>query len=163
MHSPIECHEVALVLELKLRQVWRGHRDALLVAPSNSVTNKIVELHHIATLVYLLRLSDCLADRATKIHQLVQAGFGILRDVGTCQWPFPLLILGCEASSDEARMEIMDIIQETVKSAHARDLQCVSDMLRLSWVHQGLAVSTWHYADMMSAILSTSDIVPTFV
>lgn len=123
----------------------------------------MVELHQVAVMVYLLRLSDCLADRATKIQKLVETGFDTLRAVGTCPWPFPLLILGCEAASDQARGELLQLIRKTEQVAYAKNLRCVSDTLRLSWVHRDLAMDKWQYADMMSRILSTSDIVPTFV
>lgn len=145
------------ILEWKLKKISitpQGKPDS---------TTRITELYQLAALVYLERISHNFSCAASQISEMVARGFGILSQLETCQWPFPLMIFACEAWTDEKRMMILELIAKTEREAHARSLDCLKNMIRIFWTQEDLAGKELDYVDKMSAMMSTSDSVPTFV
>lgn len=89
--------------------------------------------------------------------------FSIFEELETCQWPFPLLIFACEARGDGERMVILDLIAKTERNARVRSLESLKIMIRFVWTQDDLSEEPIDYADKMSALMSISDSVPSFV
>lgn len=124
----------------------------------------VAKLFQLAALVYLERTSKKSSGQPEKVTQIVDSAFSILRELETCQWPFPLLIFACEARGDGERMVILDLIAKTERKAHVRSLECLKTMVRFVWTQDDLLVQEpVDYADKMSTLMSISDSVPSFV
>lgn len=148
------------VLEWKLRKITITDSSHTKL---DATSLKVTELYQLAILVYLERTSRNFSGQSAKLSKMVSRAFDIFSELETCQWPFPLMIFGCEARSDEHRMLILELISKTERDAHVRSLGCVNNMVRFVWTQDDLAVEQLDYVDKMSTILSTSDTVPTFV
>lgn len=132
-------------------------------APPRPDATTVAKLYQLATLVYLERTSTKASGPSDKITQTVDSAFSILRELETYQWPFPLLIFACEARGDEERVVILDLISKTERKAHVRSLESLKTMVRFVWTQDDLAEEPVDYADKMSALMSISDSVPSFV
>lgn len=123
----------------------------------------VVKLYQLATLVYLERMLKKPSSQSEKVSQIVDSAFSIFRELETCQWPFPLLIFACEARGDGERMVILDLIAKTENKAHVRSLESLKTMVRFVWTQDDLAEGPIDYVDKMSALMSISDSIPSFV
>jgi hypothetical protein len=153
-------------LEWKIRRVTGPSKtatDLTTYPPPRPDAPTVAKLYQLATLVYLERMSTEFSCPSEKITQTVDTAFRMLRELETCQWPFPLLIFACEARGDEERMVILDLISKTERKAHVRSLESLKTMVRFVWTQDDLADEPVGYADKMSALMSISDSVPSFV
>lgn len=149
---------------------WRIKRIAVLSHDTESAHSApqptaltVTKLYQLAALVYLERTSTKSSGQSEKITQMVDNAFSIFRELETCQWPLPLFILACEARDDEERVVILDLIANTETKAHVRSLQSLKTMLRFVWTQDDLAEEPIDYTEKLSAVMSTSGSVPTFI
>ena len=86
----------------------------------------------------------------------------IFSRAATLQRQFPLLILGCEARTDEDRMVVLDLMSRTEKNTGIRNLQCMRGIIQSLWAQDDLAEKEIGYTEKMRAVLSSSGILPSF-
>lgn len=123
-----------------------------------------VELFRLSTLIYLRRTSAGILDLDKNFDEWVEQAFLLLAHLPSCQWPFPLLIFGCEAHDDERRLVMLDLIQRTIRGGKYRNISTVKRLLEIIWVQQDLSEDNWDYVRKLSAILSsTHKSVPAFI
>lgn len=76
---------------------------------------------------------------------------------------FPLLIVGCEARTDDQRMSILDIIERTMKTSSLRSLRGLWNIFQRIWVQDDLAVDhEIDYLTKLDAIITSHYVMPTF-
>jgi hypothetical protein len=127
-------------------------------------TSPVLELFRLSTLVYLERASRNFSGQSTKLDQWVEDSFSILTNLDTCQHPFPLFILGCEARTDSHRIAILDLIANTEELLHVRNLQEVRELIQSMWVQEDLDVNgEVGFIEKLNLVLSCSGVVPGFV
>jgi hypothetical protein len=123
----------------------------------------LMELFQLATLVYLSRVSGNILEPAADTEQRIQRAFVIFSQLSSCERQFPLLILGCEARTDEERCTVLDLISRTEKGASSRSLFLTKKLIQAIWVQEDLSQGQVNYTDKLSAILSCCTILPAFV
>jgi len=119
------------------------------------------ELLRLATLIYLGRTaSSCGRDDGA---QWIDKAFDILGQLDAYPRPFPLLILGLEARTDEQRMVLFELISKTEDGIPMRNMSFTRLMIQSIWVQDDLATRALGYVDRLNVILSSNETLPTFV
>jgi hypothetical protein len=120
-----------------------------------------MELYRLATLIYLGRAADSLGpENASK---WIGKAFNILQRLDAYLRPFPLLIFGLEATTDDQRIAHFDLISRTENNMPMRSLSFIRLMIQSVWVQDDLARRDIGYMDRLSVILSSNEALPTFV
>ncbi|KAF4459654.1 Arginine metabolism regulation II [Fusarium albosuccineum] len=144
--------EYLKVLEWRLRPIpIKRPKDA---AATDS--HILVELYQLSTLIYLRRASVGISPERPQTVEWVHRGFSQLKDFETCAHPFPLLIFGCEAYTDEERASILELISRTEISTPFRNLGFVKAILQTIWVQNDLADGHLDYIQNLGVVLSSS-------
>lgn len=123
-----------------------------------------IELFKLATLIYFKRASRNFSGTSPQIAAMVERTYVLLDDMETFTPAFPLLIIGCEAQTDEQRMKILEHIERAMKTSNLRSLHELRNILQRVWVQDDLAVDyELDYLDKLDAIISSYKIIPSFV
>jgi hypothetical protein len=97
------------------------------------------EVFVIATSIYLNRLSSpFLDDHFQKTQARIHEGFDVLSRLDSCEWQFPVFILGCEARTDCQRGGILDLISRTEGKVGSRSFKHVKVIIEGIWAHDDL-------------------------
>jgi hypothetical protein len=124
----------------------------------------VLELFRLSALVYLERASRNFSGQSAKLDQWLEDSFSILTKLNTCQHPFPLFILGCEARTDSRRIAVLDLIAKTEEHLHVRNFQEVRELIQSMWVQEDLDVNgEVGFIEKLNLVLSCSGVVPGFV
>ncbi|KAH8431020.1 uncharacterized protein LDX57_008681 [Aspergillus melleus] len=123
----------------------------------------MTELFQLSMLVYLNRATGCLLEPSHMTEHRIHQGLASLSQLDTCERQFPLLVLGCEARTDEERIRILDLIDRTEGSTSSRSLFLVKTLIKSIWVQDDLAGGQLDYMEKLSSLISCCNIMPTFV
>jgi hypothetical protein len=124
---------------------------------------RALELFRLAGLVYLERASRNFSGQSDELDQWTEEAFAILESSKTCQQAWPLFIFGLEAHTDERRLTILDIIANTERGPHHKNMQLLRAVLQCAWTHRDLTVDgDVEYIRTLDLVLSSSDEVPSF-
>ncbi|KAJ4214609.1 hypothetical protein NW759_010163 [Fusarium solani] len=153
------------LLEWKLRRInVSTDGNNTLVEGSRSNSDRAVELYQLATLIYLKRASADNPKERSRLPEWIERSFDILSYSEDCQWPFPLLILGCEARTDDQRTMILDLISKTERNIHFRKLDSINMMIQRIWVQNDLVEEEFNYVHKLGVVLSSANrAVPALV
>lgn len=157
-----EYHDRLRVLEGRIETV----RIKPVSARSTPDASFAVELYQMATRIYLVRASQSPWEPPRRLDSLIDAAFTGPVKSCTCVHFFPLLILACEARRDEQRVAIINLIERTQRDAHIRSIQVVKNAIQSIWVQQDLNTDSdllENYVGILSAVISSSDTVPSLV
>jgi len=95
---------------------------------------------------------------------LVERAYVILDALEAFNPAFPLLIIGCEARTDEQRMKILEHIERAMKTSSLRSLHELQNILQQIWVQDDLAVDyELDYLNRLDAVITSYRIMPSFV
>lgn len=133
---------------------------------SNSTTAWVatIELLKLAALIYLKRASQNFSGISPEIDAMVEKAHTLLGDLKTFNLAFPLLIIGCEARTDEQRMKILKHVGRAMRSSTLRSLHGLQYILQQMWVQDDLAVDyDLDYLEKLDAIISSYQTLPSFV
>ncbi|KAL3465892.1 hypothetical protein BJX64DRAFT_252132 [Aspergillus heterothallicus] len=146
-------------------QTLYGEIQSLPLSDSNHTSNPDLTLFHLATLIYLNRITSSLLllpDFQTESQ--ITTAFALLKRLKTCPRQFPLFIIGCEARTDEQRCVVLDLIERTERSASSRSTFIVNALVNRVWVQDDLAGERGvPYRDKVDAVVSVCSLLPTFV
>lgn len=140
--------------------------------PANEDPNitTLTELYRSAVLVYVARVCATRFGETNTTREdlrpLVDAGFAQLARLDVCERIFPILILGCEADTDERRVATLDLVRRTREKTHVRALDCLRRALESVWVMEDLNADQdvgLDYVNKLSAVISSSPAPPVFV
>ncbi|KAM5366805.1 hypothetical protein ACJZ2D_010345 [Fusarium nematophilum] len=153
--------EYLKVLEWKLRKVQVTGLDA---STAVATAASVVELFQLAALVYLENASTDSPRESRKLVGWIGQGMARLRQLETCQWLFPVLILGSEAQTDQERIDILGLIARTQTQTPGRSLEPVRSIIQSIWVQGDLSDQELGYVQKLGIVFSsTSKVVPAFV
>jgi hypothetical protein len=158
-------HEEIDSLEQQIKDVDPQSPDEeLFLSAANA--SKVTELYQLALLIYLERCGHNAIGETTKITAFVQRAYQLLDELGTCNWPFLLLILGCEARGDAERLKILDLVaaaEDHVKERRSLNLDYAKNMVEFLWTQDDLGTRPQSYMAMMNAVFSTVGTFPTLL
>lgn len=153
------------ILDWKLRRIDAASLSKQ--APthtSNTKFDTVIELYRLATLIYLRRASAGILQMDEKFMEWIEQALALLTQLPACHWPFPLLIFGCEAETDEQRIIILDLITRTKNTAQVPNLKTVERAIQMIWVQEDLLTQDLDYVRKLGIILSTThSTVPAFI
>ncbi|KAF2663652.1 hypothetical protein BT63DRAFT_108716 [Microthyrium microscopicum] len=131
--------------------------------PIENAATKIAELYRLAGLIYLNGACRNHAFVSPRAQCDIEAGFNILADLDTCERAFPLLIIGCEARSDEERLLILDILRRTRESRKIGNFALTQQIIEASWAQDDLdPEKALNYVEKFDAIMNTYGNLPCF-
>lgn len=122
-----------------------------------------MNLFKLSALVYLKRASRNFSGPSIQIDTLVAQAHLLLDDLSTFNLAFPLLIIGCEARTDEQRMKILAHIERAMGSSTLMGLHGLRNILGQIWVQDDLVVDyELDYLKRLDAVVSSYRIMPSF-
>ncbi|KAH8900612.1 hypothetical protein GQ53DRAFT_708499 [Thozetella sp. PMI_491] len=134
------------------------------VSSLNTAWVAMMELYKLAALVYLKRASRNFSGTCQQIDRMVEKAHILLNDPESFNPAFPLLIIGCEARTDEQRMRILEHIEKATKTSSLRSLDGLRNILQQIWVQDDLAVDyELNYLNRLDAVIGSYQIMPSFV
>ncbi|KAE8446305.1 hypothetical protein EG329_012052 [Mollisiaceae sp. DMI_Dod_QoI] len=123
-----------------------------------------IELFKLAALIYLKRASRNFSGSSPEIDAMVARAYILLDDLETFNSAFPLLIIGCEARTDEKRMNILQYVERAMETSGLRSVLGLRDVLQRIWVQDDLAVDyELDYLGRLDVVISSYRIMPSFV
>lgn len=123
-----------------------------------------MDLLKLAALIYLKRASRNFSGTSPQIDAMVEKAHVLLDNLETFNLAFPLLIIGCEARTDEQRMSVLEHIGRAMKTSTLKSLHGLQNTLQQIWVQDDLAVDyELDYLKKLDAIISSYQIMPSFV
>ncbi|RDW71013.1 hypothetical protein BP6252_07576 [Coleophoma cylindrospora] len=129
---------------------------------TEAAENVDMELYRLASLVYLARIAGPLLQNKGGVHKFIERAFVLFSRLGIYRRPFPLLIFGLEARTDNRRIALLDLITETENTTPVRNLGVVKSMIQSIWVQDDLAREEIEYRDRLNVTISSSENLPTF-
>ncbi|OAA80551.1 hypothetical protein LEL_00096 [Akanthomyces lecanii RCEF 1005] len=157
--------EYALELESKLKETYRTLREQQLAV---SEDQKAVVAFGLSVLLYLWRLTDTSRNiTSTKVASLIDEAFGYLSELDALRYPLPMLLLGCEARTDNQRRIILELISRTERISSTQAMSYVKGMTRSAWVQEDLrrdgSAARVGYMEMLNVLISSCKRLPTFI
>ncbi|KAE8554519.1 hypothetical protein EYB25_003058 [Talaromyces marneffei] len=123
-----------------------------------------IELFKLAALIYLKRASRNFSGTSPQIDAMVERAYVLLDSLEAFNPAFPLLIVGCEARTDEQRMKVLEHIERAMKTSSLRGLHGLRNILQQIWVQDDLAVDhELDYLNRLDAAITSYRIMPSFV
>ncbi|KAK1594618.1 fungal-specific transcription factor domain-containing protein [Colletotrichum navitas] len=123
------------------------------------------EVFRITTLVYLSRSTDQDLLLPSELELLVDKGLSLMKNVGCCERPLPLLILGCEARTDIERLRVLDLIPAPESRTPWRKHHFMTTLLPALWIQNDLDFESnvkLDYTEKLSAVFNASEFPPQF-
>lgn len=123
-----------------------------------------MDLLKLAALIYLKRASRNFSGTSPQIDAMVEKAYVLLDSLETFNLAFPLLIIGCEARTDQQRMSVLEHIGRATRTSTLKSLHGLQNILQQIWVQDDLAVDyELDYLKKLDAIISSYQIMPSFV
>lgn len=96
--------------------------------------------------------------------RLIREGILLLRKLGSCESAWPLFIVACEASEDEQRMQIWDLLTETGSGTQSRGthVPLIMGMIERIWKQNDLNDGEVGYIKTLDAVVSMAESLPLF-
>ncbi|KAI0406920.1 fungal-specific transcription factor domain-containing protein [Xylaria palmicola] len=125
-----------------------------------------VRLYQTATRIYLARASRSPSAPAADLDALVAEVYaGPVQDC-YCRHFFPLLIIACEARTDDQRAAILNLIDRTERKGYVRSMAAFGAQVRSFWVQRDLYADgdlVLDYLAVMKDVISANHALPSFV
>ncbi|GAW20953.1 hypothetical protein ANO14919_104660 [Xylariales sp. No.14919] len=123
------------------------------------------QLYQVATRIYLARVSHDPLGASEDLDALIDSTFSGPVQACYCRHFFPLLIISCEARTDEQRAAILNLIDRTEKSGYTRPMKTFRGQVQSFWIQQDLyadedLVPT--YLNLMKAAISSNKALPSY-
>ncbi|KAK1999875.1 hypothetical protein LX36DRAFT_459088 [Colletotrichum falcatum] len=148
----------------RLREEISNLRVPTLLGPAAYRTAARAEVFRISALVYLSRSTD--QDlRPSELRLLVDRGLCLLKDVGFCERPLPLLILGGEAHTDVERLRVLDLVPTEKSRPPSPKPHFIRMLLQALWIQNDLDSESnveLDYTEKLSAVFGASESPPHF-
>jgi hypothetical protein len=130
----------------------------------SSRLEKIAQLYRLAALLYLQRALRRTPHSAQTTTNLVEEGLAMLSEIETCERPWPLFVIACEARTNTDRALVLDIFAKSQSMTNIRDLGAIRKMVEAAWVQDDLhEEQELDYVAKLNAVMSAHKILPTFI
>ncbi|KAF2972199.1 hypothetical protein GQX73_g1501 [Xylaria multiplex] len=123
------------------------------------------QLYRIAMRIYLARVSRDPIEPPVNLDSLVDSTFaGPVQDC-YCRHFFPLLIIACEARTEEQRAAILNLIDRTENSGYVRPMRTFRAQAQSFWLQRDLHADSDlipNYLHLMRAAISSNSSLPSY-
>ncbi|CAG9984578.1 unnamed protein product [Clonostachys byssicola] len=127
---------------------------------------KTTELYRIVTIIYLYRASQGFLQFSEEIESLTNRAYSMPNEWPCCFHFFPVLILSCEARTEERRLWILRLLKRSSHGPRGRELQALRIAVQSLWVQQDLHADSdvlINYYGLISSVVSSSSSLTPFV
>ncbi|KAL9477680.1 hypothetical protein ACSS6W_007521 [Trichoderma asperelloides] len=125
-----------------------------------------IRIWQMATRVYLARASQGQWEPSMNVESVMDEVFDEIITFCFCKHSFPLLVVACEAHTDERRAAIIDLIDRTERGGLIRNFRKLRAVIQSIWVQQDLHADgdlLMNYLGIISTVISSSVTLPFFV
>ena len=132
---------------------------------TNSIPHTADQIFQISGLIYLTRSAQTHWQLCPRIDEMVDIAFAGPVQSPSCGHFFPLLILACEARTDERRAAMLRCIDGSSKNKARRGLPWLRKRLQNIWVQQDLHADSdilESYSDLLNTVSSSSTSIPSY-
>lgn len=136
------------------------------LANSDADTILGVQIWQLATRIYLARASQSQWESSINLESEIKEAFDGIVTFCVCKHAFPLLIMACEAYTDERRAAIIDLIDRTERDSFVRNFGQLRNTVQSVWVQQDLHADgdlLVNYLGIISTVISSNNTLPFFV
>jgi hypothetical protein len=122
------------------------------------------ELYRLACLIYLERVVKGTPRYNPRLIDLLRKAFAIFKIIKTCDRPFPVFVIACEAQTEADRALSLNVMQHTEVGQRRGNINMVNDMVKASWLQEDLC--TGDQLDTLlryNGIISAHPILPSFI
>ena len=129
----------------------------------SSSSRKVAELFRLAAYIYLERLAKGCDNNEPKVKCLLDTAFELRREMGLCDRPWPVFIIALEARTDEERVLILSVLENSLTQRPLGNLAITKRLIHAAWVQQDLhAVSGLDPLLVYSTVISENRVPPSF-
>ena len=125
-----------------------------------------IEVYKLATTIYLVRASQSATEPAPSwLDPLIASAFRTHVRTCTCPHFFPLLILACEARTDERRVAVLEMLERVDADSAIRSVEQLREVIRALWAQQDLYADVEvlvRYTRLLDTAVSSSMGLPSF-
>jgi hypothetical protein len=125
-----------------------------------------IRLYQIAILIYMSRSSQDPAEPLANLDDMIDWAFARPVRATRCSHFFPLFILACEAQTDTQRLQALHLMERTEKGPQGRDMTGFRAKVQAVWAQRDLHANSGclvDYSSLMSVVISSNDVLPSFV
>jgi hypothetical protein len=125
----------------------------------------VSNLHRIASLLYANRAVHGVSGIEFHHRRLIREGILLLTDMKTCQHAWPLFIIGCEAASDDQRLAILDVFEQSRQDRRRRSshIHFIQHLVEAVWNQHDLnAENQVDYLTIFDAVVGGVPFIPSF-
>ncbi|CAM1501635.1 Fc.00g036190.m01.CDS01 [Cosmosporella sp. VM-42] len=121
-------------------------------------------LFQLSGLIYLDRVARGSPITSTFSRAAAEEAFGILKDTGICERPFPLFILSIQSESDKNRLLMLDVLERTRKERPLSNLAVTEQLMCKAWAQKDLhGGEDMDALFLLNTIFSANDSPPSLV
>ncbi|TQS33879.1 hypothetical protein Golomagni_05762, partial [Golovinomyces magnicellulatus] len=122
-----------------------------------------IDLFKLSALIYLKRASRNFSGVSHEIDAMVEKAYLHLDELETFSLPFPLLIIGCEARTDDQRIRLLHFIERATQTSASASLRGLQNTLMQIWNQDDLAHGyELDYLKKLDTIISSYQIMPSY-
>ena len=123
---------------------------------------QMAELYRLATLIYLDRVARGTPRSHERVAALLDAAYHLLREMGTCERPWPLFVIALDARSEEERKLVLDVMGTVLRDRLRGNMLHARRMVQAGWVQQDFAEQDVDQLFVYNAVISASKLPPSF-
>lgn len=125
----------------------------------------VADLHRVACLLYVNRAVHSVSGTEFRHKRLVKEGVLLLTRMETCQSAWPLFIIACEAITDEHRLAVMEVFEQSQRDLRRRSnhIHLIQHVVEAMWNQQDLNMeSDVDYLTTFDAVVGGLPFIPPF-
>ncbi|KAJ2985256.1 hypothetical protein NUW58_g5635 [Xylaria curta] len=124
-----------------------------------------LQLYKTATRIYLTRASQNPLEPMANLDSSIDWAYTGALQHGNCRHFFPLLIIACEARTDEQRAAVLNLINRTEKKGYVRSMMAFRSQVQSFWKQYDLHADSdliLNYLGLMKAVISSNTALPSY-
>ncbi|EGR50081.1 uncharacterized protein TRIREDRAFT_105263 [Trichoderma reesei QM6a] len=138
-------------------------REDYHVAGSRKRYLTVSRMYQLAVLIYLDRVVRGSFAESRLSRASAEEAFGLLRDLGSCERPFIMVMLALQAENDSDRLLILSTLKNAIHERPLSNLTSTERIIRRIWAQHDLHGSAQADAlKILNTVISTNEIPPSF-
>ncbi|OSZ99893.1 Zn2Cys6 transcriptional regulator [Trichoderma parareesei] len=138
-------------------------REDYHIAGSRKRYLTVSRMYQLAVLIYLDRVVRGSFAESRLSRASAEEAFGLLRDLGSCERPFIMVMLALQAENDSDRLLILSTLKNAIHERPLSNLASTEHIIRRMWAQHDLHGSAQADAlKILNTVISTNEIPPSF-
>lgn len=153
-------------LEIRLHELSQRQSG---VSSSDSTENdnaihseQVAELYRLAALIYLYLIAKGESTSSPDAITAITKAFELLSAVEHCERPWPLFIIGLAANTEDQRLSVLRVIEQSLALQPLGSMALADRMIRDAWVQQDLDDGGLDMLKLYGQVISRNRVPPCF-